>query len=343
MQRARATGSAGDYEHAERLAKRSLALRTDRNAHTFELWTAALLARHAFTEALAVARRAVVADPVSASNIAVLGEIELELGMYDSATVHFSSIRFDGRDFTVAARLARWRELTGRSDAARRLLRYAIRQVERRDDLPRETAAWFHYRLAEVELRLGRVDSAEVSYRRGLDAFPEDYRILGGLARLEAARARWTASIDYGNRAIAIQLDPATLGTMSEAYAALGDTTQAARYARAMAVNALEQPGPIHRASGLFLLDRGTRRDAARVLARAQADLRTRHDVYGYDLLAWALHKRGRHAEAHAAMQRALEQGTEDPLLDRHAAAIARAVGSRSRQSGVPSEASRER
>jgi tetratricopeptide (TPR) repeat protein len=288
---------------------------------------ASLLARHAFTEALVVARQAVRSNPQSASYVALLGEVELELGQYDSAKVHFSSIRFDGRDFVVAARLARWRELTGRSDAANRLLRHAIRQVSRRDDLPRETIAWFHYRLAELELRVGRLDSAESSFKRGLDVFPEDYRVLGGLARLEAQRGHWTESIEYGGRAIAIQLDPTTLGTMSEAYAAIGDTVQAGRYARAMAVSALEQPGPIHRAWGLFLLDHGTARDAARVLARAGADLRTRRDVYGYDLLAWALFKRGRHADAQEAMQHALAEGTEDRQLQRHAAAIDRALG----------------
>ena len=93
--------------------------------------------------------------------------------------------------------------------------------------------------------------------------------------------------------AIAIQLDPATLGTISEAYGAMGDTAQAAQYARAMTASALKQPGPIHRAWGLFLLDHGTKSDANRVLAKTRVEIRTRRDVYGYDLLAWALHKQG--------------------------------------------------
>lgn len=327
IQRARMTGSEGDYERAERLARRSLVLRTDRNAQTFGILAGALLARHAFGEALSVARQALSMDSLAPANLALAGEIELEMGDYDAAKAHFSSIRFDGRDFTVGARLARWRELTGGSDAARRLLRLAIRQVEKRDDLSRETLAWFHYRLAELELRLGNLDSAAASYGRGLNVFPSDYRILSGLARLAAARKEWNEAIQYGSRSIAIQLDPATLGTMSEAYAALGDTVQAAQYARAMAVSALQQPGPIHRAWGLFLLDHSTQRDAASVLAKARTDLRTRHDVYGYDLLAWALHKRGRNVEAESAMDRALEEHTEDPQLYRHAGVISLALG----------------
>ena len=327
LQRARVTGSVGDNDRAERLARRSLALRTDRNAQTIGILVGALLARHAFQEALTVARQAMTPDSLAPANLAMLGEIELETGDYDAANAHFSSIRFDGRDFTVAARLARWRELTGRSDAARRLLGHAIRQVEQRDDRSRETVAWFHYRLAELELRVGNLDSAAAAYGRGLRVFPDDYRILGGLARLAAARREWNEAVEYGSRAIAIQLDPATLGTMSEAYTALGDTMQAAQYARAMAVSALKQPGPIHSAWGLFLLDHGTQRDAARVLAKARAELRTRRDVYGYDLLAWALHKQGRNAEARSAMEHALRQSTEDPQLYHHATEIALALG----------------
>jgi tetratricopeptide (TPR) repeat protein len=325
MQRARMSGSVGDNERAERLARRSLALRAERNEQTFGILVGALLARHDFPGALAVAKRAVSVDSLASANLAMLGEVELEIGDYDSAAARFSSIRFDGRDFTVAARLARWRELTGRSDAARRLLQHAIRQVSQRDDLSRETVAWFHYRLAELELRLGNLDSAETSYRRGLALFPDDYRILGGLARLATARSQWSEAIDFGSRAIAIQFDPTTLGTMSEAYRALGDSLQATQYARTMAVSALKQPGPIHRAWGLFLLDHGTQRDAAHVLTKARTELKARRDVYGYDLLAWALHRTGRNAEARVAMDHALAQHTEDPQLARHAAEIAEA------------------
>lgn len=327
LQRGRATGDFADYGRAERLARGSLALRTERNGQTFVLLSSALLARHAFAEALAVARRADSLNPGVPGHVALLGEIELETGDYVAASAHFSAIGFSGEDLTVAARLARWHELTGRVDVARRLLRSATRKVDRRDDLPREEVSWFHYRLGEIELRSGRLDAADSAFRRGLSIFPSDYRILSGLARLAAARQRWTEAIDYGNQAIAIQLDPATLGTISEAYGALGDTAQAAQYVRAMSASALAQPGPIHRAWGLFLLDQGRPHDVRRVLAKSRVEVRTRQDVYGYDLLAWALHKQGRNIPARAAIQRALAQHTEDAQLFYHAGMIERALG----------------
>ena len=44
IQRARATGAFTDYERAERLARRSLALRTEHNSQTFGILAGALLA-----------------------------------------------------------------------------------------------------------------------------------------------------------------------------------------------------------------------------------------------------------------------------------------------------------
>jgi tetratricopeptide (TPR) repeat protein len=326
MDRARSTGGFADYGRAEQLARRSLTLRTAHNSQTFGLLAAALLARHDFSQALIVAKTVDSLDPGIAGHVALLGEIELEMGDYAAANAHFESIHFDDDQFTIAARVARWRELTGHADAARRLLRLAVSKVKHRDDLPAEQVAWFYYRLGELELRTGNLDSAGAAYRRGLAIFPDDYRILGGLARLAAARGDWKNVIDYGNQAIAIQLDPTTLGTISVAYAQLGDTSQASQYARAMATSALKQPGPIHRAWGLFLLDHGTKSDVDVVLAKTRMEMRTRHDVYGYDLLAWALHKQGQNAAARDAMEHALAQHTEDAQLFYHADVIEKSL-----------------
>jgi Tfp pilus assembly protein PilF len=257
----------------------------------------------------------------------MLGEVELELGHYSAADSLFSAVRYDVDQFAVAARMARWRELTGHAAEARAILRRCIHRIASRDDLPREQRAWFHYRLAELDARTGRWAAADSSYQRGLKIFPDDYRILAGLAHLSALRQQWAQAVAYGERAIAIQLDPTVLGIVSDAYRQLGEPDRAAQYARAMRVSALRQPGPIHRAWGLFVLDHGTAVERARVLSKARAELRTRNDVYGYDLLAWGLFRTGRVAEAREPMARALAQRTEDPQLFEHAAEIEIASG----------------
>jgi tetratricopeptide (TPR) repeat protein len=56
-------------------------------------------------------------------------------------------------------------------------------------------------------------------------------------------------------------------------------------------------------------------------------ELESRRDIYGYDLLAWALHRSGRDREAEAPMTRALSLGTRDAMLLFHAGMIERALG----------------
>ena len=320
--RSRNTGSTVDLDSALNLARESIELRSQRNDQAFSLLASLLMAKHEFREARDVARRIDSIDPGSPSHLALLGEIELELGDYASAKTHFGAITYDERNFTTGARLARWHEVTGGTAMARHILQRTILNVDKRDDLPRDQVAWFHYRLGELELRTGHVAAADSAFQSGLSKHPDDVRALGGLARAALKRGAWQEAIDFGERATAVQLDPATLGTVSRAYAELGDTAQAASYARAMSVSALRQPGVIHRAWGSFILDNGTAKDRADVLRRARLELRVRKDVYGHDLMAWALYRNGHVAEARREMTLALSQGTEDVLLAEHARAL---------------------
>ena len=325
LQRGRTTASGEDLLRAEAHARRSLRLRAGRNGAALGTLASALLAQHRFPEALEAARRLAADDPASVGARGLLGEIELELGDYGAATRTLGGLALLRRDLGVAPRLARWEELRGRPEMARRILREARNDAAHRHGVPREQVAWFHLRLGDLALRYGHLAEAERELRAGLVLAPGDYRLLGAMAGLEAARHDWPGAIEQGEAAIARALDPATLGLVGDAYAALGDSARAADCYRAMEVAVLHQPGPFHRAWSLFLLDHG--RDVPTVLARAREELVSRRDIYGYDLVAWALHRSGRDDEAQAPMDSALALGTRDATLFFHAGMIARARG----------------
>jgi tetratricopeptide (TPR) repeat protein len=309
---------------AEQTARASLGLRTQRNGSAFVVLSSALLAQHRFTEARDAARRLVAVEPDVDAYRAMLGETCLELGDYVAAGAAFESISSSGRrSLAVAPRLARWAEIRGDTASARTILRDAVKAADRLPDMPREQAAWFHLRLADLDMRQGRERGAERELRDGLAIHPGDHRLLAAMARLAAARHDWREAITYGDSAITIVLDPATLGVVSDAYAALGDSAKSDEYAAAMEVAVGQQMGAYHRAWSLFLLDHGRR--VPEVLAAAQSELVGRRDIQGYDLLAWALYKSGRPREALAPMAAALAQGTHDPTLLYHARMIARA------------------
>ena len=325
LQRARETADNEDLVRAEETARHSLLLRRGRNEEAAGVLASSLLGQHRFTEALEAAQGLLAADSTSIAARGLVAETELELGRYDEAGRQFGMLASYQGDLGVAPRLARWAELRGRPEEARRLLRQARDAARRRHGMPREQVAWFHLRLGDLALRAGKLDEAERELEAGLEILPGDYRLLGALARLHADRHEWRLAADAGELAVSRALDPATLGLLYDAWAALGDTAKAEEYYRAMAVAVLRQPGPYHRAWSLFLLDH--EREVPRVLGNVETELRTRRDIYGYDLLAWALHKSGRSAEARAPMARALSLGTRDAMLYFHAGMIDRSLG----------------
>lgn len=325
LERGRESGDPRDALLAEQVARRSLRNRATHNAAAASVLQVSLLAQHRFDEALVLARSALAAQPEHPGLRAAVGEIQMELGRYDEARASFTDLHAPSGDLAVSPRLARWMEIEGRPDRATRLLRSALATAQRQPARTPAQLAWYHLRLGDVALRAGHPSAADSAYREGLALHPDDHRLLGALAHSALVQRRWRDAVDYGERAIAQTLDPATLGTLSDAYAALGDTVRSEEYARALDVAVLQQPGAYHRAWSLFLLDRG--RHVETVSRKVRDELRTRTDVYGYDLLAWSLHARGRDREAASAMDHALAQGTLDAQLFFHAGMIRRALG----------------
>ena len=329
LQRARETGEDQNYNQSEEYARRSVALRTNRNGATFVTLAAALVAQHRFQEAEQVATDLVAFDPETPQYRAQLGEIQMELGHYVEAARSFDSLYSVRSHLSIAPRLARWAELNGDTPYARKLLTDALADAKTRRDLPREQLAWFHLRVGDIDMRSGRMRSARAMFEAGLQIEPSDYRLLDAMSHLEAVEGNPKKAIEYGERGIAIKLDPATLGTVGDAYASLGDRSRAEEYYKTMEVAVAGQPGAYHRAWSLFLLDHSLR--VTEVLANVQKEIQTRKDVYGYDLLAWALHKEHRDAEARAAITQARKLGTQDAMLFYHEGMIDRALGENAR------------
>lgn len=317
LQRGREGGTFDEYVEAEKLARRSLGKRTNRNSGTAATLVSALLAQHRFVEARSVAAEMVARDPEVPEYRAALGEVSMELGDDAAADTLFRSVWAQRGTLTIAARLARWLEINDHVPEARRLLGAAQADAMRRRDVATETKAWFALRVGDLELRRGHLRAAEAAYLQGLALEPNDQRLFAAMARLAREREQYDDVIRWGERAIGMQLDPATLGLVGDAYAMQGDTEKAEEYFRTLEVAVSMQPGAYHRAWSLYLLDHGLRVDE--VLRKAQEELRDRKDVYGYDVVAWALEKAGRHDEARLAMRAALRLNTPDPLLMRHA------------------------
>ena len=250
---------------------------------------------------------------------ALLGEIQLEMGDYDAAGTTFDALVAAKRQLAVGPRLARWAEIRGQPEEARRILRLAMSDARARPDLPNEQLAWFYLRVGDLELRHERLRAAEDAFRGGLEVRPRDERLLGGMAKVAAARQEWRRVIEYALR-VGDRADIALLSLAGDAHAALGDTVAAERWWRLAEMSGRAQPEPFNRQWTLFRLDH--RRQLPETLALLRQEIRVRKDVYGYDQLAWALYLSGEYGEARDAMAQARRMGTRDRVLLEHAKAI---------------------
>lgn len=321
LQRSREGGGWEDILAAEAFARRSLASRAARNGATAATLVSALVAQHRFAEAQVAAAALVEREPDVPPYRAMLAEVAMERGDYARAAVEFAAVRPSREHLSVAPRVARWHELRGEVAESRRLLERAVETALADPQRAVETKAWFTLRLAEFERRAERPNRAERSLRRGLALAPNDPRLLAAMTRLSASRGDEDGVLDWGERALAAELDPELILLVADAHAARGDEGQARRMRAAFSVAATARAGPFHRAWSLALLDRDTRVDE--ILERAEAELVERHDIYAYDLAAWANFKAGRVARARVLMAQALQLGTADPQLAAHQRAIA--------------------
>ncbi|HEY6224347.1 MAG TPA: tetratricopeptide repeat protein, partial [Gemmatimonadales bacterium] len=126
LQRGRERGDPGDVIRAEQLARTSLASRALRNTKGYTTLVSTLLTEHRFTEARVAAERLLALDSTSVPSRATLAEIEMELGDYGAARTLFGALFAQRANVAVAPRLARWLELQGQVEEARRLLTAAL-------------------------------------------------------------------------------------------------------------------------------------------------------------------------------------------------------------------------
>ena len=280
-------------------------------------------ANHDFTDAAADARTVLDAQPGAPEALAALGDAQLELGDYDAARATYASLAEGATGPAIDARRARLASLTGDLSGARSLASAAAAAAESDPGTRPETVAWYDTLAGSLAFQDGDLAGSEAAYRAALDAWAGSPAALAGLARVTAAEGDFEAAIEHYEDAVAILPRPETLAALGDLYALTGrDDDAASTYAKVAAVASLS---PSDRQVALYEANHDG--DVGRAVALARKDLRTRHDVYAHDTLAWALLAAGRAEDAAAEIALARAEGTQDALLDYHAGMIAAATG----------------
>ena len=323
QQRARETGDPAYYSKSEGVLRRALALAPDDVSATSGLASLAL-SRHRFRTALALGRRAHALSPTTARNYAVIGDALVELGRYRAAFRAFDTLARIKPGVAAYARVSYARELLGDTRGAVTALRLA---VEAAADQP-EATAWTHVQLAKLLTSRGRYGAAAREATVALRAFPGYVYAYDALAQAEAARGRLARAIAFERRAAETMPLPQFVGALGDLYRAVGRPHAARRqYATIGVIERLLRANGVRTdlETALFDVDHGIRLPHALALARAAH--RARPSIEGDDVLAWALARNGRCAEALAHSRRALRLGTLDAAKFFHRGMIDRCLG----------------
>jgi tetratricopeptide (TPR) repeat protein len=326
IQKARQTGDLSYFTLAEQALRRTLDL-APRSAAAARHLAYVFSSRHEFREAVAHAQRAIDLDPTDSHSYGVLGDALLELGRYDEVDRAFQKMMsLDGSLYSFA-RLSGVKSLHGDPAGAIADLRRAI-DAGRATGEPPESIAWAQWQLGAEHFAVGDLPPAETQYLEALRTFPRYYRALAGLAQVRAAQQRSEEAIDLYRKALGVIPLPEYASALGDLYTSLGRTEEARKqYALTEYIGRLNTLSRVvyNRELAYFYADHDVKVDEA--LALARSELEVRQDIFGYDVLAWALYKAGKPAEALAPMAEALRLGTQDAKLFFHAGMIHRALG----------------
>ncbi|HEV7889478.1 MAG TPA: tetratricopeptide repeat protein [Pyrinomonadaceae bacterium] len=325
MQKARETGDFSLNAKAEEALSRA-EVSEPGDYEALKLRAKLLLTFHRFAEALEVARRAQSLNPRDHDNYGALADALVELGDYDGA-VKAAQTMVDLRPDTASySRVSYLRELHGDTKGAIDAMRMAVEAASPKDP---EGVAWCRVHLGDALVREGNTAEAEREYDHALFVFPEYHVALAAKARARLAAGDADAAVQLYRRAIERVPLPDYAAALGDLLTKLGRADEARRQYEL--VEFVErtgaQGGTYTRQLAMFWADHDTKLDDA--LAVARSERAARSDIYTADLLAWCLYKKGRYAEAKAAMDEALRLGTRDPKLLFHAGMIADALGDR--------------
>jgi tetratricopeptide (TPR) repeat protein len=284
---------------------------------------------HDFNGALVEATATLDLNPNALGALGVVFDASVELGHIDDARLALAALRSLIDSPSVAVRSARLDFITGDTASAVTAAEAAAADSAAAGDMP-TSVAFYEYTAAEYQLLAGDLDAADENYAAALELLPGYPLAVYGEARVAFAQKDLPTAIALMDKATTALPRPDMLAFLGDLYTLSGDAAKAAdQYAAVDFIDSLTASsgaGDVYdREYGLFLSDHV--RDPARALALASDELNVRKDVYGYDAYGWALHANGRDAEALAAMDKALAQGTADARLYLHAGLIEIATG----------------
>ena len=323
LQKVRETGDPTLYTKTEDLLDRARKLQPQ-SPELFATRGTLALARHDFAAALGYGTRALASDPESARYHSIVGDAQIELGMYDDAIDSYQEMVNDRPDFSSFSRVAYARELYGDPEGAIEAMKFALQAGS---GTP-ENVAWARVQLGNLWFGSGNLEEAEKAYGRSTEAVSAYAPALAGQAKVAAARGNLEAASKLYKQAFNRMPLPEYAIALGDVYAEMGDKEKAeTQYELVRSMDELFRSNGVNTdlEIALFYADHGMDLEAS--LQKARAAYEARPSIHAADVLAWTLYKSGNSREARKYSEEALKLGTRDPLKLFHAGMISESLG----------------
>ncbi len=319
--KARETDDFSYYAKAEKALKRSQELQPNYDALRY--LGAVCVAQHRFKEGIKYGLQTVETWPSDTQSYVFLDDAYLGIGDYESAAQVVQKMLAIKADFYALNHSARLRHIRGDVDEAIQEMQRALTMASQ-DEMSQALAPWCSVQLGSYYFGRGDLEKAEGSYQKALTASPNYTLGVEHLAELRTAQKKYPEAIELYQRLLKRRGNAAWQAALADLYAQSGHAGEARRllretetaYRRAIAAGRVDY----YRHLARLYLDHDQRLPEA--LSLAQKDLDVRHDVYAYDMLAWAYYKTERYQDAAKSIQEALRWGTKDAELFFHAGMI---------------------
>jgi tetratricopeptide (TPR) repeat protein len=325
LQKVRETGDPSLYTKAEDLLDEAQHL-NGQSPELFATRGTLALARHDFQAALEHGTRALASDPESARYHGIVGDAQIELGMYDEAIQSYQAMVDSRPAFASFSRVAYARELYGDPEGAIEAMQFALQAGS---GTP-ENVAWAHAQLGNLWFTSGNLEEAQKAYGLSTRTVGAYAPALAGQAKVAAARGDLEQAATLYRQAFNRMPLPEYAIALGDLYAEMGDREKAEEQ-----YELIQSMDKLLRANGvntdleiaLFYADHDMNLQTSLEKARAAYDARP--SIHAADAMAWTLYKTGDYEEAQKHSSEALKLGTRDPLKLFHAGMIAKALGQR--------------
>ncbi|HEX5699857.1 MAG TPA: tetratricopeptide repeat protein, partial [Rubrobacter sp.] len=282
------------------------------------------LARHDFEAALGHGSRALALDPENARYHGIVGDAQIELGMYEEAIASYQEMVDRRPDFASFSRVAHARELYGDPEGAIEAMEFALQAGS---GTP-ENVAWAHVQLGNLWFTSGKLEEAQRAYGLSTKTIDSYAPALAGRARVATARGDLEQAATLYQQAFNRMPLPEYAIALGDVYAAMGDLKKAEeRYELVRNMDKLLRANGVDTDLEIALFNADHEIELQTSLEKARTAYDARPSIHAADTLSWTLYKVGNYQEAQRYASEALQLNTRDPIKLFHAGMIAKALG----------------